>query len=138
MHLHYCCGEPQRLAMEHEKPGHEDCPLCLTHHGSEKKDTICCTDGSNSDDDSNASCDTDRAGYAHCQNVKVEAKKTTEEHLPSVDKKLAKIYPLELLVFTLAYVIDLPLNIRHAVQTADDGPPNTAVPLFIQHCTYRI
>lgn len=132
VHLHYCCGELQKL-MTHadDKANHEDCSLCRTHHEKEQeKGKGCCTDdrcGSAED-----------AAHGHCQNVKVEAKKTTEEHLPSADKKLAKIYPLELLVFTLAYVIDLPLDTHSTVRTADGAPPNVTVPLFIQHCTYRI
>lgn len=123
VHLHYCCGEPQKLiAHADDKTGHEDCPLCQTGCG----------------DAADNGCDTNKAGHGHCQNLKVEAKKTTEEHLPSADKKLAKIYPLELLVFTLAYVIDLPLDTHSTIRTADGAPPNVTVPLFIQHCTYRI
>ncbi|WP_143072813.1 hypothetical protein [Parapedobacter indicus] len=134
VHLHYCCGELQKFIMEYapEEPNPDDCPLCLTHHEKEKEAITCCTD------DSNDSCTINQAGHGHCQNVKIEAKKTTEEHLPSAYKKLTKIYPLELLVFTLAYVIDLPLNIHDAARAVNHGPPDALIPLFIQHCTYRI
>lgn len=133
VHLHYCCGEPQKLVSQHddEKSTHESCPLCLPHQENEK-DTAGC--GGHSEN----GCETNQAGHGHCQNVKVEAKKITEEHLPGGAKKLAKIYPLELLVFTLTYAIDLPSDIHHSTQTVNDSPPNVAVPLFIQHCTYRI
>lgn len=134
VHLHYCCGESQTLVMQPEygKSAPEDCSLCFTHHKKKTEDPVCCTD------EGNDRCAIDQAGHGHCQTVKVDAKKTTEEHLPGADTKPAKIYPLELLAFTLAYVINLPLDTDYAIKTADDAPPNTAVPLFIQHCTYRI
>jgi hypothetical protein len=133
VHLHYCCGEIQKLAMQQapEKPAHSDCSFCVTEHKQEKDNPTCCTD------DRDDGCTNNLAKSGHCQDVKVEAKKTTEEHLPTADKKSTKIYPLELLVFTLAYMADLPLD-TPVIQTSDAGPPNVAVPLFIQHCTYRI
>lgn len=132
VHIHYCCGALQKLSMEptHEKPADEDCALCLMHHGEENKAATCCTD------DASNSCDVTPAENGHCQDITVDAKKTTEEHLPPADKKLTNLYPLGLLAFTL--VVNLPSETRHAVRLTDDIPPNVAVPLFIQHCTYRI
>jgi len=134
VHLHYCCGEPQKLVTQyaHEAPDPDDCSLCLTHHEKKNEDIACCIDTNNK------GCEVNQSEHGHCQNIKVEAKKTTEEHLPSADKKLAKVYPLELLVFALAHVINPQLDTFHAIQMADGGPPNTTIPLFIQHCTYRI
>ncbi|WP_079716789.1 hypothetical protein [Parapedobacter luteus] len=131
VHLHYCCGELQKLAIQHEqeKPEHQDCPLCLTHDEKKEADAACCGDDS---------CDNDPAAHPHCQHVKVEAKKTTEEHLPGGDKNVLKIHPLELLVFTLVHINDLPPEFHHSVRTIDEAPPHVTVPLFIQHCTYRI
>ena len=130
VHLHYCCGAPQKIVMqENGYSDHADCPLCIKHHDSEKEG--CCTTDS---------CDYDTATTDHkCQNVKVELKKTTEEHITSMDKNnLPKVYPLELLVFT---IIDLvgPTIAEHA-SFGIDYPTlsQSTVPLFIRHCTYRI
>lgn len=129
VHLHYCCGKLQKLAV-HDEEKHDDanCPLCLKKT-AKKKRAPCCT---------NDHCGKDQSARGHCHSVKIEAKKTTEAHLAGSGKNLAKIYPLELLVFTFAHLIGLPSDVRYTVQTADGGPPDIPVPLFIQHCTYRI
>lgn len=135
VHLHYCCGKLQKLALlDEQKPGHDDCPLCLKHHAAEGKPAqqpskTCCTENS---------CVIDDAPKGSCQNVKVDAKKTTTDHLTNADKKSPKIQPLELLVFTLIHVLDLPLDTHALTPSATDSPPDETTPLFIQHCTYLI
>src|SRR5690606_24975929 len=109
---------------------HDDCPLCVTHHDNTQDDTDCC------DEDG---CEQSDATLGGCQNVKVEAKKTTEEHLPGNEKtNLLKIFPQELVAFVVAWIADFPRD-SHTLPLANNSPPSlSAVPLFIQHCTYRI
>ncbi len=130
VHLHYCCGKLQHLAMqeETENPDDDDCPLCLKHHENQK----------HADCSGMESCDIDQQSHNHCQNVKVDAQKTTGEHLPGSDKNPVKIYPLELLVFTLVRFIDLPLDVRHTAHATEVPSLTGAIPLFVQYCTYRI
>ena len=129
VHLHYCCGKLQELAVQDQKsPSRDDCPMCLKHHEN----------NTHTDHHSGESCNIDQQSPGHCQDVKVDAKKITEEHLRSTDKNPVKIFPLESLVFTLVSFIDFPLDGRHTIQTTDDPLLVGAIPLFIQHCTYRI
>ncbi len=130
VYLHYCCGAPQKIVLQHDHhDDHADCALCVKHHSNEQQG--CCTSDS---------CDHDSTASDHqCQNLKVELKKTTEEHTINIDNKIfPKIFPVELMVFTL---IDLlgPLVDSHALH---DIPQHTlshsSVPIFIRHCTYRI
>ncbi|MGK6352127.1 hypothetical protein [Parapedobacter sp. DT-150] len=129
VHLHYCCGKLQHPASHAEKQDPGDCPLCLKHDEKQKDNRTCGDDNS---------CKTDGTTHGHCKNIKLEAKKTTEEHLPSGHQTAAKIYPLELLVITLAHLIPAPLDIGHAPHLVATGLQEASIPLFIQHCTYRI
>ena len=130
VHLHYCCGKLQHLALqdETENSDDDDCPLCLKHH--ENKKHADCT--------GMESCDVDQQSHSHCQSVKVDTQKTTGEHLPGGDKNPVKIYPLEMLMFTLVRFVGLPLDVRHTAQATEAPPLIGAIPLFVQHCTYRI
>jgi hypothetical protein len=129
VHLHYCCGKLLKFAVQDQVSlDGDDCPLCPKHHQN-KKNTACSSD---------ESCEIGLRKSNHCQDVKVDAKKTTGEHLPGSDKNLAKIYPLGLPVFTLIGFLDLPLADRHTAPETDDPPRIGVKPLFIQHCTYRI
>lgn len=131
VYLHYCCGEPQRLAMEQLAPTEkEDCPMCITHD-KPATDT----------DDARHGCEEEHAGNTHdgCYDVKVALKKTTEEHVASVEKSVFKICPLDLVVFSLIGIAPTPDNlITTAVVNNHSLSPPATVPLFIQHCTYRI
>ncbi|WP_379019822.1 hypothetical protein [Parapedobacter deserti] len=130
IYLHYCCGTPQKIVLKDEAmiSNHDECPLC-EHHLTENEQGHCCDDDG-SDTDGTPS-------HSHCQNAKIEAKKITEEHLLGTDKKLPKVYPLELFVFTLVHVIDLPSGTQPSMAIGN-GPPDTSIPLFIQFSTYRI
>lgn len=131
VHLHYCCGTtPQKIVVQDsEHFDHADCPLCIKHHNSEKEG--CCTADS---------CDYDTTTTDHkCQNVKVELKKTTEEHITSIDKNnLSKVYPLELLVFTIIDWVGPTIAEHQSIDIDHPTLSQSAVPLFIRHCTYRI
>ena len=108
-----CCGAFGKLLMHDEQ------------------DTVSCCMDSNEN-----SCDHFQA--RHCKDVKIEAKKTTAEHLPSTDHKLLKIYPFERWTSLLNVVGD-PLPDSYLTFWVIDAPPEpTATPLFIRHCTYRI
>ena len=130
VNLHYCCWKLHHLAMENEqKPTRDDCTLCLTHHET-KKNTGC---------HSSQQHDTaDIQSHNHCQDIQVDAQKTTGDHLPGSDKNLLKIQSLELLVFTLVRISDFPLDSHAVAETANAPPLAATIPLFIQHCTYRI
>ncbi len=129
VHLHYCCGKLQHLAMEKEPAtDHDECSGCLNHH--ESKDHPDC--------DTTQHCTTDAQTHDHCQDIQVDAQKTTGEHLPGTDKNLLKIQSLELLVFTLVYVADFPLDNYTPAESAHAPPHAGTTPLFIRHCTYRI
>lgn len=129
VHLHYCCGKLQNLTMEKEPTfGHDDCTLCQNHH--EYKDDPA--------GDKSPHCTTDVQSRDHCQDIQINARKTTGDHLPSSDKNLLKIQSLELLVFTLIRIVEFPLDIHHAAELASTSPPAGTTPLFIRHCTYRI
>ena len=127
VHLHYCCGKLQHLTMEKE-PTSGDCTLCLNHH--ESKDYPGC--------DNSQRCTADVQAHSHCQDIQIDAQKTTGDHLPSSDKNLLKIQSLELLVFTLIRIADFPLGSHHTAETAIAPPLAGTTPLFIRHCTYRI
>jgi len=115
--------------MENEQTAdHGDCKLCLNHH--ENKDHPDC--------DSNQHCTSDVPSHNHCQDIQVDAQKTTGDHLPGSDKNLLKIQSLDLLVFTLIRVAGFPLNSYTMAETANGPPLVAATPLFIRHCTYRI
>ncbi len=135
VHLHYCCGKLQKLALQDEKkPGHDDCPLCLKQHADKKKQTqqtekSCCTDDS---------CEVGETAKGGCQNLKVDAKKTTADHLTGADKKTPKIQPMELLVFTVIHLMDLQTQAHALAPIATDSPPGEITPLFIKHCSYLI
>ena len=118
------------MTMENERAtDHDDCTLCLNHH--ENKDHT-------SDCDDSRHCAADVQSHNHCQDIQVDAQKTTGDHLPSSDKNLLKIQSLELLVFTLVHLAGFPLDSYSVAETAN-APPNTgSTPLFIRHCTYRI
>lgn len=129
VHLHYCCGKLQHLTMEKERTsGHDDCTLCLNHH--ESKDHPACDDSRH--------CAADVQSHDHCQDIQIDAQKTTGDHLPSNDKNLLKIQSLELLVFTLIRIADFPLGSHHTAETTITPPLAGTTPLFIRHCTYRI
>ncbi|WP_353126523.1 hypothetical protein [Parapedobacter pyrenivorans] len=129
VHLHYCCGKLQELAIQDQKSAsHDDCPLCLAHQDKKKAE----------DCNSSEHCATDQQSQSHCKSVKVDAQKTTGDHLPANDKNLAKIYPAELLAFALVSFVGFPLDIHHSVQAMDAPPPAGAIPLFVRHCTYLI
>lgn len=129
VHLHYCCGKLQHLTMENEQAtGHEDCALCLSHH--EKKD--------HPDSDHPHHDAPDGLAHNHCQDIQVDAPKTTGDHLPSSDKNLLKIQSLELFVFTLIRLADFPQANHTIAETTNAPPRGGTTPLFIQHCTYRI
>mgnify|MGYP001361002400 CR=1 FL=1 len=131
VHLHYCCGTAQNLVVQLEKDAdHLDCPLCLSHEtetpaGTDSTD--CCSD---------KDCGDHVPG--HCHDIKVETGKTAEKHLPGGDGNLVKIYPLELLVFTLSYLAVFPEDVQSVERQAMASPPRAIVPLFIKHCTYLI
>lgn len=130
MHLHYCCGKLQHLTMENERAtDHDNCTLCLNHH--ENKDHT-------SDCDDSQHCAADVQSHNHCQDIHVDAQKTTGDHLPSSDKNVLKIQSLELLVFTLIHVVSSPPD-NHTLAYAANSPPHTkSTPLFVRYCTYRI
>ncbi len=128
VHLHYCCGSPQKIVTQaHVNKNHDSCALC-TKHDDKNEDAACC----NKD-----RCEQDSGTHRGCQDIKVEAKKTTEEHLVG-DKNFTKIHPVELLVFLLVNFIDQPIDNHSAFYLRNTGPPLATIPLFIQHCTYRI
>lgn len=132
IHLHYCCGKPQHIAMQERAPANTgDCPMCVVQEKPLKP--------YGSHHQLNHACNQETPAHDKCYNVKVELKKTTEKHIINGEKgNFAKVYPLELVVFSLLGIFggatDLQRNER------DDGYtwPPPAVPLFIQHCTYRI
>ena len=131
VHLHYCCGQLQKIAMEEEHNNSKDdkCALCLQHEekpsgDGHAADLLQCTD--------------DVPLQNHCHDVQVDAQKTTGDHLPGSDKSLLKILSLELPVFVLTYITDFQSYRYTAPQTANAPPPGVTTPLFIQHCTYRI
>ncbi len=129
VHLHYCCGKLQHMTMDKEHTLDEnDCTLCLNHHES-KEHPNC---------NSSQHCTTDVQSHDHCQDVQVDAQKTTGDHLPSSDKNLLKIQSLELLVFTLVHMASLPFDSHIQAETANAPPRVATTPLFIRHCTYRI
>jgi|SRR5690606_1926501 len=130
VYLHYCCGEPQQISMQKSIAGDEACPLCPMRQEPKKTDRHHVPVA--------ADCD-QTTGYGECNSVKVELKTTSEKHLLSSEScKLTKIYPTSLVAFSIIGLLD----------TADDydplhfeivgSPPPPAVPLFVQHCTYRI
>lgn len=134
VYLHYCCGTPQKIAATpYEKTDHDDCPLCTKHDDHHEPPTTsdCCD---------KTSCDVDSPSLGGCKNLKIEAKKTTEEHIASGQKiVIPKLYPLELAVFTAIHFLDSTvISIRSLAPVPDADIPLAAVPLFIQHCTYRI
>src|SRR5690606_4283778 len=101
VHLHYCCGKLQHWTMETEQAaGHDACTLCLSHH--ESSDHPGC--------DPTHDHGVDGQSPSHCQDIQVDAQKTTGDHLPSSDKNLLKIQSLELFVFTLIHLADFPLH----------------------------
>lgn len=129
VHLHYCCGKLQHLTMEQEHTtSHEDCTLCLNHHQNDAHSD--CVDTQH--------CINDAPSHDHCQDIQVDAQKTTGEHLPSSDKNLLKIQSLELLVFTLVQASVFPIDNHHAAEPTITAPHAETTPLFIRHCTYRI
>ncbi len=129
VHLHYCCGKLQHLSVENERaPGHDRCTLCPNHNESNE----------HTDCDSSQHCAADVQSHDHCQDIQVDAQKTTGDHLPSSDKNLLKIQSLELLVFTLIRVADFPLDSYTVAEVANALPHTGTTPLFIRHCTYRI
>ncbi len=132
-YLHYCCGETAQLVFTDESETSDDCPLCVAHSKQEKD---CCTEDIPTDTANSCHVGDDMPG--HCQDVKVEAKRTTADHLPGGEKNIAKIYPLELLAFTLAGLVEVPARSLDTSQTVADAPPRATIPLFIQHCIYRI
>lgn len=137
VHLHYCCGKLQHLTMENEQtadPDPDECSLCLNHHENKNQHE----GKEQSDCASQQHCAADMPSQNHCQDIQVDAQKTTADHLPSSDKNLLKIQSLELLVFTLVYIVDVPLDSHRVAQTANAPPLAATTPLFIQHCTYRI
>ncbi|MEC3881441.1 hypothetical protein [Parapedobacter sp. 10938] len=130
VHLHYCCGKLQHLTMENEHTtDHDDCTLCLNHH-KKKNHTTDCNDSQH--------CAADVQSHNHCQDIQVDAQKTTGDHLPSSDKNLLKIQSLELLVFSLVRIANFPLENTTAVEMANSPPRVESTPLFIRLCTYRI
>src|SRR5690606_32770013 len=129
VHLHYCCGKLQHLAMENKQTANrDDCKLCVDHHG--KKDHPNC--------DSRQHGDPSVQPHDHCHDIQVDAQKTTGDHLPSGDKNVLKIPSLDLLVVTLIHVAGFPLHSFIVAETANAPPLVAATPLFIRHCTYRI
>jgi len=131
VHLHYCCGKLQKFAVEQEKsPGTDSCPLCLTHNEKKKeKAGDCCGEDP---------CGDHHGIHSSCQHVTIDAQETTGDHLPSSDKNPVKIYPLQLLAFAVAYFNTLPTDTLQVPQFVGNAPPGATIPLFIQHCTYRI
>lgn len=114
---------------EHNSKQDVDCTLCLQHEAEPSDD---CHSGEQ------LPCTDDTPSRDHCQDVQVDAQKTTGDHLPGSDKSLLKIQSLELPVFVLAYITDFQPYRHTAPQTENAPPPGETTPLFIQHCTYRI
>lgn len=130
VYLHYCCGKtPYVVAHEDVQTNLDDCSLCVTHHEPVKTE----------DNQIDQGCHQTTATNDPCYSVKVELKKTTEEHLASSDKNnIPKIYPLELVVFSLIGTIDFAAKQPVAFANNGRAAPPLSVPLFIQHCTYLI
>ena len=130
VYLHYCCGEPEGITMERMASGN-DCDMCpdhempaagTMHHNTQPNSTfIGATDI-----------------YQNCFDVKVPLKKTTETHIASTDKQVSMGYPLELIVFSLMTMLPTPESQAVVFPTDFDTSPPSGIPLFIQHCTYRI
>lgn len=129
VHLHYCCGKLQHLAVESERTAdHDDCKLCRNHHQN----------NAHPNNDGSQHCASDIQSDNHCQDIRVDAQKTTGDHLASGDKNLLKIQSLDLPVFTLIRMAGLPTATNATTETANAPPLAPAIPLFIQHCTFRI
>lgn len=130
VYLHYCCGEARYMAIQEDIPTNaDDCPLCVTHHEPPKTE----------DRGVDPGCHQPTTTNDQCYSVKVELKKTTEEHLASSDKNnLPKTYPLELIAFSLIGIADFPWSqpVVHLHDEQVAHPPG--VPLFVQYCTYLI
>ena len=129
VHLHYCCGKLQQLTLETEPgAGDDDCVHCVDHH--ETRDHPTCHQSDH--------CNADVQSHNHCQYIEVKAQKTTAEHLPGSDKNLLKIHSAELSVFSPVRISDFPAD-RHLTARPTPEPAVVgSIPLFIQHCTYRI
>lgn len=113
--------------MEKERTS-TDCALCLSHNKVEDHSSC----------DSNPYCADDSQSHHHCQDIQVDAQKTTGDHLPSSDKNLLKIQSLELPVLTLIRVTAAPLENLRTVEAIAGTLLTETTPLFIRHCTYRI
>ena len=130
VHLHYCCGKLQEMAMENEpRSVMDDCTLCQQHE--ENRSNECHTDDL-------PQCSDDMATQDHCKDVQLDAQKSTGDHLPGSEKSLLKIQSLELLAFTLTYVAGFQPYSYTIAEATNSPPPSGTTPLFIQHCTYRI
>lgn len=132
VHLHYCCGKPQHIVMQEKAPANaSDCPMCAVHEKPTKFDEA--------PHQMNHACSQETPAHDKCYNVKVAFKKTTEKHIINGEKgNFAKIYPLELVVFSLLGIFDGATDLQLNELDAGYTWPPPAVPLFIQHCTYRI
>ena len=118
--------------MEDEQSSSQDnCALCL--HNDEKGQPLEARHTSNQ-----PHCPSDMPSQNHCQeDIQVDAQKTTGDHLPGSDKSLLKIQSLELLVFTLAYILDYQPHSYVVTETENAVPLGSATPLFIEFCSYR-